>query len=78
MPLATPEDNSHRYLVMQRLVLPQEDWTMILRGRTGWEDVAGNYFFEETKPSTAPPLTVGKAWRPNRTRHTRIQANRME
>ena len=62
MPLATPEDNSHRYLVMPGLVLPQEDWTMILRGRTGWEDVAGNYFFEETKPSTAPPLTVGKAW----------------
>lgn len=62
MPLATPENNSHRYLVMKGLVLPKTDWTMILRGRTGWEDVAGNYFFEEVKPSTAPLFTVNKAW----------------
>ena len=63
MPLATPERDSHRYLLMgQELVLPQADFTMILQSRTGWEDVAGNFFFEEKKPSTAPPLTVDKAW----------------
>ena len=62
MPLVTPEENSHRYLVMQELILPQTDWTMILQSQNGWEDVAGNYFFEGAKPSTAPPFTLDKAW----------------
>ena len=62
MPLAKAEGDAYRYLVMPDLVLPQSDWTMILQGRTGWEDVAGNYFFEEVKPSTAPAFTVDKAW----------------
>ena len=62
MPLAKAEGDAYRYLVMPDLVLPQSDWTMILRGRAGWEDVAGNYFFEEVKPSTAPAFTVDKAW----------------
>ena len=35
---------------------------MILESQNAWEDVAGNYFFKEPKPSTAPDLTVGKAW----------------
>ena len=63
MPLATPEGDSHRYLVLeQELTLPQADFTMILQSRNAWEDVAGNYFFEEVKPPTAPALTVDKAW----------------
>ena len=62
MPLAAPEEDSHHYLVLQGFVLPQSDWTMILESRNAWEDVAGNYFFEEAKPATAPDLTVDTAW----------------
>ena len=63
MPLADPDGNSHRYLVLeQELTLPQADFTMILQSRNAWEDVAGNYFFEEVKPPTAAALTVDKAW----------------
>ena len=63
MPLASAEGASHRYLVLgQQLTLPQSDFTMILQSRNAWEDVAGNYFFEEVKPPTAPALTVDKAW----------------
>ena len=63
MPLATPENDSHRYLIMdQEFVLPQTDWTLVLQSRNVWEDVAGNYFFQEVKPSTAPTFTLDKAW----------------
>ena len=63
MPLATPEWDSHRYLLMgPELALPQAAFTMILQSRKGWEDIAGNLLFDEKEPLTAPPLTVDKAW----------------
>ena len=63
MPLASSEGDSHQHLVLeQELSLPQSDFTMILQSRNAWEDVVGNYFFEEPKPSTAAALTVDKAW----------------
>ena len=54
MPVASTEGASHRYFVDKKLVLPQADFTMILQSLKAWEDVAGNFFFEGKKPSTAP------------------------
>ena len=44
------------------LILPQTDFTLLLRSDTAWEDSAGNYFFGYEGSSTAPSLTTDAAW----------------
>ena len=60
MPLESSE--GIQYLVDEGIVLPQEDFTLLLRSPTGPEDAAGNYFFGFEKPPTAPALTTDTAW----------------
>ena len=62
MPLADTEDVSHYYVVDADLILPQDNFTLLLRSETGWEDSVGNYFFGREIPPTAPPLTADAAW----------------
>ena len=62
MPLADTEDVSHYYVVDADLILPQDNFTLLLRSETGWEDSVGNYFFGREIPPTAPPLTEDAAW----------------
>ena len=61
MPLSTPEGNAVS-LVDAGLILPQSNFTLLLRSDTGWEDSVGNYFFGFEIPPTAPPLTMDAAW----------------
>ena len=62
MPLSSPEAAAYHYAVDEGLILPQENFTLLLRSSTGWEDSVGNYFFGYRIPSTAPPLTADSAW----------------
>ena len=62
MPLSSPEAAAYHYTVDEGLILPQENFTLLLRSSTGWEDSVGNYFFGYGIPSTAPPLTADSAW----------------
>ena len=61
MPLSIPEGNVVS-LVDAGLILPQANFTLLLRSPTGWEDSVGNYFFGHEIPPTAPPLTTDAAW----------------
>ena len=64
MPLSMPEGNVVS-VVDAGLILPQTDFTLLLRSPTAWEDSAGNYFFGHETPVTAPPpprLTTDTAW----------------
>ena len=61
MPLSTPEGNVVS-VVDTELVLPQTNFTLLLRSPASWEDSVGNYFFGYEIPSTAPPLTTDAAW----------------
>ena len=61
MPLSIPEGNVVS-LVDAELILPQTNFTLLLRSDTGWEDSVGNYFFGYDVPPTAPPLTTDAAW----------------
>ena len=45
MPLAISENASYHYLVDESLTLPQEDFLLLLRSPTEWEDSAGSYLF---------------------------------
>ena len=62
MPLADTGQVSSHYVVDDGLILPQTNFTLLLRSSTGWEDSVGNYFFGYNVPSTAPPLTADSAW----------------
>ena len=62
MPLADTGQMSIHYVVDEDLILPQANFTLLLRSSTGWEDSVGNYFFGYGIPSTAPPLTADSAW----------------
>ena len=62
MPLADTGQVSSHYVVDDGLILPQDNFTLLLRSSTGWEDSVGNYFFGYDVPSTAPPLTADSAW----------------
>ena len=61
MPLSIPEGNVVS-VVDVGLILPQMNFTLLLRSDTGWEDSVGNYFFGHEIPPTAPPLTTDAAW----------------
>ena len=60
MPLETSEEV--QYLVDDGMVLPQADFMLLLRSPTGAEDAAGNFFFGQEQPPTAPALTTDTAW----------------
>ncbi len=53
---------SIHYVVDEGLILPQDNFTLLLRSAIGWEDSVGNYFFGHEIPPTAPPLTTDSAW----------------
>ena len=55
-------DTPAPYLVDPALILPQENMDLLLKSPGAWEDSAGNYFFGEAQPDTAPPMTVDVAW----------------
>ena len=61
MPLSTPEGNVVS-VVNTELILPQTNFTLLLRSATAWEDSVGNFFFGYEIPPTAPPLTTDAAW----------------
>ena len=61
MPLAMPEGDVVS-VVDAALILPQTNFTLLLRSDAAWEDSAGNYFFGYEVSSTAPSLTTGTAW----------------
>ena len=61
MPLSTPEGNVVS-VVNTELILPQTNFTLLLRSATSWEDSVGNFFFGYEIPPTAPPLTTDAAW----------------
>jgi hypothetical protein len=62
MPLSTPEGAAYPYIVDAGLILPQTNFTLLLRSATSWEDSVGNFFFGFEIPPTAPPLTMDAAW----------------
>ena len=62
MPLSTPEGAAYPYIVDAGLILPQTNFTLLLRSPTSWEDSVGNFFFGHEIPPTAPPLTTDAAW----------------
>jgi len=62
MPLAPSEDAAYDYLIDEGFTLPAQDFTLLLRSPSAWEDSAGNYFFGHEKPPTAPLLTPDMAW----------------
>ena len=61
MPLSMPEGDVVS-VVDAELILPQTDFTLLLRSDAAWEDSAGNYFFGYEVSSTAPSLTTDTAW----------------
>ena len=61
MPLSIPEGNVIS-VVDADLILPQTNFTLLLRSPASWEDSVGNYFFGYEIPPTAPPLTTDAAW----------------
>ena len=61
MPLSSPDGNVVS-LVDADLILPQTNFTLLLRSPASWEDSVGNYFFGYEIPPTAPPLTMDAAW----------------
>ncbi len=61
MPLSSPEGNVVS-VVDAGLILPQTNFTLLLRSDAAWEDSVGNYFFGYEIPPTAPPLTTDAAW----------------
>ena len=61
MPLSMPAGDVVS-VVDAGLILPQTNFTLLLRSDTAWEDSAGNYFFGYEGSSTAPSLTTDAAW----------------
>ena len=61
-PLASAEDGAYQYLIDTGFTLPAQDFMMLLRSPSAWEDSVGNYFFGYPAPSTAPALLTDAAW----------------
>ena len=61
-PLATSEDPSYHYLVDEGFTLPADDFILLLRSPTEWEDSAGSYLFGHEKPPTTVDFTLDTAW----------------
>ena len=62
MPLATSEEPSYHYLNDETFALPQEDFMLLLRSPSAWEDSAGNYLFGQEKSPTTADFTLDTAW----------------
>ena len=62
MPLATSEEASYHYLVDETFTLPQEDFMLLLRSPTAWEDSAGSYLFGQEKSPMTADFALDTAW----------------
>ena len=62
MPLATSEEPSYHYLYDEAFTLPQEDFMLLLRSPSAWEDSAGNYLFGQEKLPTTVDFALDTAW----------------
>lgn len=62
MPLATSEAPSYHYLYDEAFVLPQEDFMLLLRSPSAWEDNAGSYLFGQQKLPTTVDFALDTAW----------------
>ena len=62
MPLAPSAEASYYYLVDERFTLPQEDFMLLLRSPSGWEDSAGSYLFGQEKLPATIDFTLDTAW----------------
>lgn len=62
MPLERSEKSSYRYLVDETFTLPQEEFMLLLRSPSAWEDSTGNYLFGHEGASTAVDFTLDTAW----------------
>ena len=62
MPLAMSDKPSYHYLVDETFTLPQEDFMLLLRSPSAWEDNAGSYLFGEQKLPMITEFTLDTAW----------------
>ena len=62
MPLATSEEPSYHYLYDEAFALPQEDFMLLLRSPSAWEDSAGSYLFGQEKLPTTVDFALDTAW----------------
>ena len=62
MPLATSEEPSYHYLNDEAFALPQEDFMLLLRSPSAWEDSAGSYLFGQEKLPMTVDFALDTAW----------------
>ena len=62
MPLARSEELSYHYLVDETFILPQEEFMLLLRSPSAWEDSAGDYLFGQEKLPTTIHFDLDTAW----------------
>lgn len=62
MPLAVSDESSYHYIVDDAFTLPQEDFMLLLRSPSAWEDNAGSYLFGEDKTHPVTDFTLDTAW----------------
>ncbi len=62
MPLEASEEPSYHYLVDATFALPQEDFMLLLRSPSAWEDSAGSYLFGQPKSPMTVDFTLDTAW----------------
>ena len=62
MPLAASAEPSYHYIVDETFTLPQEDFMLLLRSPSAWEDSAGNYLFGQEKLPTTADFTLDTVW----------------
>lgn len=62
MPLATSEEPSYHYLYDDEFALPQEEFMLLLRSPSAWEDSAGSYLFGQEKLPTTVDFALDTAW----------------
>ena len=62
MPLAMSEEPSYHYLVDEAFTLPQEDFMLLLRSPSAWEDSAGSYLFGHEKSPMTVDFALDTAW----------------
>ena len=62
MPLVVSEAPSYHYIVDETFTLPQEDFMLLLRSPSAWEDNAGSYLFGEEKSRPVTDFTLDIAW----------------
>ena len=62
MPLAGSDEPSYHYIVNETFTLPQEDFMLLLRSPTAWEDNAGSYLFGEERSRPVTDFALDTAW----------------